>query len=232
MRIFIAPRGFDCRGCCHILCKSLVVIFLPGVRWRTLVLYYTRIQLVVSFLYYQVSLWKNNIPLFYTLCAKRMGSKHFVGPHLNYFFFDCLTLYLVISAESKSDLTIKGLSLVLTMSPDAFMIKVWWNSSHLDHESICWSVCDSRGSHFCVLCRSVCDWDQNWIPKWSKPFWGANQGIKVTSELLKSTIKNTRLQCDLWPLQIKRSRASEGIDQVIKHTFCRSKNLIVGRKSF
>ena len=33
-----------------------------------------------------------------------------------------------------------------------------------------------------VPCRSVCDWI-----KQSKPFWGADQWIKVTSELLKST---------------------------------------------
>ena len=41
----------------------------------------------------------------------------------------------------------------------------------------------TRGSHLYVPCRSVCDWDQNRI----KPFWEADQGIKVTSELLKST---------------------------------------------
>ena len=68
--------------------------------------------------------------------------------------------------------------------------------------------------------------DQNWTKR-SKPFSGGrsmDQGDIRTAE--KTTNKNARLQFDLWPLEIKRSRASEGNDQAIKHTFCRSKNLI------
>ena len=55
----------------------------------------------------------------------------------------------------------------------------------------------TRGSHLYVLCRSVWNCDQNWI-KWSKPFWGADQGIKVTSEMLK--INNQECTAVMWPL--------------------------------
>ena len=48
------------------------------------------------------------------------------------------------------------------------------------------SSSESRGIHLFVMCRSVCDQDQNnWI-KQSKPFLSANQVIKVTSEPQKS----------------------------------------------
>ena len=50
--------------------------------------------------------------------------------------------------------------------------------------------------------------------------------IKASTDLWtakKQQIKTTQLQFDLWPLKIKWSRASEGTDQVIKHTFCWSK---------
>ena len=73
------------------------------------------------------------------------------------------------------------------------------------------------GSHLYVLCRSVCDQDQNWIKR-SKPFLRADQGIKTTSKLQKS-----KDQCDYSltfdPLNIKQSRASEGNNQMIKHNF-------------
>ena len=107
MRIFIAPRGlsFDCRGCCHILCKSLT--FLPGRG----TLKDTGIVLQEDLtcgecLCCQVSLWENSIPLFSTLCTKRMGSKHFVGPNLNYFRSWLPHCIIVISVGSKSDLTV------------------------------------------------------------------------------------------------------------------------------
>ena len=43
----------------------------------------------------------------------------------------------------------------------------------------------------------------------------------------KSTVQNTQLQFDLLPMKIKRSRALEGNDEAIKHTFCHLKILIV-----
>ena len=87
--------------------------------------------------------------------------------------------------------------------------------SHLDHEGIYWSVCDSRGNHLHVPCRSVCDRDQNWIKR-SKPFWGADQGIKVTSKLLK--INNQERTTAMWPLTlenqaIKSLRREQSSDQ-------------------
>ena len=51
-----------------------------------------------------------------------------------------------------------------------------------------------------VPCRSVCDRDQNWI-KWSKPFWGADQEIKVTSKLLK--VNNQDRAAAMWPLTLE-----------------------------
>ena len=74
----------------------------------------------------------------------------------------------------------------------------------------------SRGSHFYVLGRSICDWDQNWIRK-EKPFLGAHQGIKVISELLKSTDQGHAAA--VWPLTLENQAiTSEGNDQAIKHT--------------
>jgi len=58
--------------------------------------------------------------------------------------------------------------------------------------------------------------------KLKKPFLKVNQGIKVTSRLRISKIKNAWFQFNHWPVKIKRSR--EG---AIKHTFCRSKILIL-----
>ena len=84
------------------------------------------------------------------------------------------------------------------------------------HDIAAWS----RGSYLYVPCRSICDQDRKYWIKQSKPLLGP---IKVTSELPKSTIKNMQLQFGLWPLEIKRSRASEGNNQ--EH-FCRSKDFI------
>ena len=81
-----------------------------------------------------------------------------------------------------------------------------------------------RVSHLYVPCRSVCNWDQHWI-KWSKPFWGVNQGIKVTSKLLK--IKGSRMQgCNLNFDPWKSS------DQAIKDTFFADQKLDHGHKRF
>ena len=83
-----------------------------------------------------------------------------------------------------------------------------------------------QGSHLYVMRRSVCDWDQNWIQR-SKSLFGGRSRIKVILELLK--LKNQQCTATIWPwlLEIKRSRASEENDQVIKHPFfCWSKNLI------
>ena len=63
----------------------------------------------------------------------------------------------------------------------------------------------SRGSHLYVLCRSVCEWDQNWYKR-SMPFLRADQGIKVTSELQT------------------KNQATNSNDQVIKHTFGNQKS--------
>ena len=44
----------------------------------------------------------------------------------------------------------------------------------------------------------VWDWDQNWM-EWSKHFWEADQGIKVTCKLLKiNNQERGRLQFDSW----------------------------------
>ena len=53
---------------------------------------------------------------------------------------------------------------------------------------------------------------------------GANQGDLWTPKINGSRTHSCNLTLD--PLKIKRSRASEGNDQAIKHTFCRSKTLI------
>ena len=63
----------------------------------------------------------------------------------------------------------------------------------------------SRGSHLYVLCRSVCEWDQNWYTR-SMPFLRADQGIKVTTELQT------------------KNQAINSNDQVIKHTFGNQKS--------
>ena len=59
---------------------------------------------------------------------------------------------------------------------------------------------DARGSHIYVLCGSICKRDQNWIKR-SKPFWVADHGIKVTSELLK--INNQECTAAIWPLTLE-----------------------------
>ena len=48
----------------------------------------------------------------------------------------------------------------------------------------------TRGSHIDVACRNVCDRDQNGIKR-STLFLGADQGIKMNSERLKSTDQRT-----------------------------------------
>ena len=81
-----------------------------------------------------------------------------------------------------------------------------------------------KGSHLYLPCRSVCDRDQNWIKR-SKPFWGADQGIKVTSELLKSTIKNAWLNVTFDPWK--------SIDQEPqKETIKRSSTLFANQKTW
>ena len=77
----------------------------------------------------------------------------------------------------------------------------------------------TRSSHLYVLCRSICSQDQNWI-KQSKPFWGADQWIKVTSELLK--IDNQEQGCNL-TFDPWKSSDQEPQKGMIKDTFCRSK---------
>ena len=65
----------------------------------------------------------------------------------------------------------------------------WSKISHspgFDPLQYTWSKTGTRYIHLYVLCRSVDDQDQNWIER-SKPFWGNDQGIKVTSKLLNST---------------------------------------------
>ena len=81
-----------------------------------------------------------------------------------------------------------------------------------------WSL--AMGSHLYVQCRSVGDRDQNWI----KCFWGADQGIKVTSKLLK--INNQECTAAMWPLTPGNQAIKSLRKQMIKHTFCRSINLI------
>ena len=49
---------------------------------------------------------------------------------------------------------------------------------------------DTRGSHIDIACRSVCDRDQNGIKR-STFFLGADQGIKTSSERLKSSDQRT-----------------------------------------
>ena len=56
----------------------------------------------------------------------------------------------------------------------------------------------SRGSHIRVVCRSVCDRDQNGIKR-STLFFGADQGIKRNSEWLISTDQCTFLDTtEVW----------------------------------
>ena len=55
------------------------------------------------------------------------------------------------------------------------------------------------------------------------PFWGSIKGSR-TDKINGSRTHGCNLTFD--PLKIKRSRASEGNNQAIKHTFCRSKALI------
>ena len=74
----------------------------------------------------------------------------------------------------------------------------------------------NMGSHLYVPCKSVCDQDQNWI-KQSKPIWGADQGIKVTSKLLRSRICSCNLTFDPWKSSDQEPHNAN--DQVIKRTF-------------
>ena len=89
--------------------------------------------------------------------------------------------------------------------------------------ALAWPI--TRGSHLYVPCRSICDRNQNRIKR-SKHFLRANQGIKGTSKLRKSRIKNARLQFDLWPVKNQVIKGLRRADQATKHTFCRSKILI------
>ena len=68
-------------------------------------------------------------------------------------------------------------------------------TSVLDRTNL--NTVNSRGSHLCRTCRSVCDQDKN--P--TKPFSGADQGIKVASGLLKST--DQERAAAIWPLTLK-----------------------------
>ena len=61
-----------------------------------------------------------------------------------------------------------------------------WQQIYAFFHFLCERFAWPKGGHLYVPCRSVYDWDQNWI-KWPKTFWGANQEIKVTSRLLKLT---------------------------------------------
>ena len=57
---------------------------------------------------------------------------------------------------------------------------------------------NTRGSHICVACRSVCDRDQNGTKR-SMFFFGADQGIKTNSERLVSTDQYTFLDTtEVW----------------------------------
>ena len=81
----------------------------------------------------------------------------------------------------------------------------------------------ARNSHLYIPCRSVCNRDQNWIKR-SKP--GGDQGIKVTSKLLK--INNQECMAAIWPLTlenqaIKSLRRRWSSDQA---HFADQKNLI------
>ena len=88
----------------------------------------------------------------------------------------------------------------------------------------------ARGSHFYVPCRSICNQDQNWI-KWSKPFWGTDQGIKVTSKLLK--INNQEHGCNLTfdPWKSSDQEPQEGLIKQSSTLFADQK-LDRGRKCF
>ena len=77
----------------------------------------------------------------------------------------------------------------------------------------------SRSSHLYVLCWIFCKIESSGLIKgW--------RWIKVASKLLQSTDQERKAA--IWPLtlKIKLSRASEGNDQAIKHTFCWSNILI------
>ena len=64
--------------------------------------------------------------------------------------------------------------------------------------------CDAKGMQGVVTSipciEAFCNRDQSWIKR-SKPFLGANQGIKVASELLKST--DQERPAAIWPLTLK-----------------------------
>ena len=67
------------------------------------------------------------------------------------------------------------------------------------------------------------------VRRWRYPeaFWGAESRHQGDLETAKNQrIKNAQLQFDLWPLKIKQPGTSEENNQVIKHTFCQSKNSI------
>ena len=55
----------------------------------------------------------------------------------------------------------------------------------------------TRGSHIHIACRSICDQDQNGIKR-STLFFGADQGIKLNSEQLKSSDQEPRNGAIKW----------------------------------
>ena len=75
------------------------------------------------------------------------------------------------------------------------------------------SVFLSRRSHLYVLCRSICNRDQNWI-KWSKPFLKGDQGGIQTDKINRLRMSSCNLTFDPENEVIKGLRR-----QAIKHTF-------------
>ena len=80
-----------------------------------------------------------------------------------------------------------------------------------------------RDSHLYILSRSVCEWNQNWTKRSNTIFesLSRDQSNLGTVKINKSRMFSCKLTFDL--LKIKWSRASEGTDQAIENTFCRSK---------
>ena len=68
-----------------------------------------------------------------------------------------------------------------------------------------------------VSCRSICERDPNWIKR-SKPFVRADQGIKLTSKLQKST--DQECTAAIWLLAHWKSSDQE----LQKHTFAEQKS--------